>query len=133
MGAAPGVQAVGFVDELGAAYAECRFAVVPLLSGAGTNIKVMEALRFGRACVLTEFSHRGFGKTLHHDEEVLVAAGDDAFVAACVELLDSPERCQTLARQGRSAVARHYSFAAFSRTVADSIAKLLGARRPPAP
>lgn len=123
--AAPGVDAVGFVDDLSVSYAECRFAVVPLLSGAGTNIKVMEALRFGRVCVLTEFSHRGFSKTLRHGEELLVAKTDKAFVEACLELLRDPQRCETLARQGRRAVAQHYSFERFRRTVTDSITALL--------
>jgi glycosyltransferase involved in cell wall biosynthesis len=126
--AVPGVDAVGFVDDLNASYAECRFAVVPLLSGAGTNIKVMEALRFGRTCVLTEFSHRGYGKTLRHGQELLVADTDDAFVEACVKLLRQPALCETLARQGRSAVAQHYSFEQFRRTVADSIGELLASR-----
>lgn len=123
--AVPGVDAVGFVPDLQASYAECRFAVVPLLSGAGTNIKVMEALRFGRTCVLTKFSHRGYDRTLRHGEELLVAEDDAGFAAACVELLRSPARCDALARQGRRAVARHYSFGRFRRIVADSIGELL--------
>lgn len=127
--AVPGVDAVGFVDDLNASYAEGRFAVVPLLSGAGTNIKVMEALRFGRACVLTEFSHRGFGKTLRDGQELLVAKTDDAFVAACLNLLGDPARCEALARQGRKAVAQHYSFERFRRTVVESITALLARRR----
>lgn len=126
----PGVDPVGFVPDLRASYAECRFAVVPLLSGAGTNIKVMEALRFGRTCVLTKFSHRGYGATLPDRDSLLVADGDDAFAAACVELLRDPALADRLARQGRAAVAQHYSFEQFSRTVAESIRALLPAPTP---
>ena len=128
----PGVDAVGFVDDLNASYAACRFAVVPLLSGAGTNIKVMEALRFGRTCVLTEFSHRGYAETLRDGQELLVAKTDEAFAATCVGLLRDPARCEALARQGRRAVAEHYSFERFRRTVADSLAALVPARVPAA-
>ena len=119
-----GVDAVGFVPDLRASYAECRFAVVPLLSGAGTNIKVMEALRFGRTCVLTQFSHRGYGATLPDREALLVAGDDGAFASACVELLRDPALADRLAWQGRRAVAQHYSFEQFSRTVAESIRAL---------
>ena len=121
----PGVDAVGFVDDLGANYAACRFAVVPLLSGAGTNIKVMEALRFGRTCVLTEFSHRGYGQTLRDGQELLVAGTDDAFVEACLVLLRDPARCEALAWQGRRAVAEHYSFERFRTVVAESVRECL--------
>ena len=123
-----GVDPVGFVPDLRAGYAECRFAIVPLLSGAGTNIKVMEALRFGRTCVLTQYSYRGYGTTLLDREALLVAENDEAFANACVELLRDPALADRLARQGRSAVARHYSFERFSRTVAESIGALLARR-----
>lgn len=126
----PGVDPVGFVPDLRASYAECRFAVVPLLSGAGTNIKVMEALRFGRTCVLTKFSHRGYGATLPDGEALRVADGDEAFAAACVELLCDSAQADRLARWGRAAVAQHYSFEQFSRTVSESIRALLPALTP---
>lgn len=127
--AIPGVEAIGFVDDLEQSYRECSLAVVPLLSGAGTNIKVMEALRFGRPCVLTGFSHRGYSKTLPSGEALLVGRTDDEFAAHCIELLRNPALREKLARQGRGAVAEHYSFESFSRTVAESIGDLL-ARRP---
>jgi glycosyltransferase involved in cell wall biosynthesis len=128
----PGVDAVGFVPELRASYASCRFAVVPLLSGAGTNIKVMEALRFGRTCVLTHFAHRGFEAALRDGEHLRVASDDDGFVAACVELLRAPAEADALALAGREAVAEHYSFERFRRTVADSIDALVTRRAAPA-
>ena len=127
--AVAGVEAVGFVDSLEQSYRECTLAVVPLLSGAGTNIKVMEALRFGRSCVLTAFSHRGYGKTLRHEKELLVARTDGEFAERCLDLLRSPELRERLARQGRSAVAEHFSFENFSRTVAESIQDLLNRRQ----
>ncbi|MBE7157584.1 MAG: glycosyltransferase [Rhodospirillales bacterium] len=120
-----GVDPVGFVPDLRASYAECRFAVVPVYSGSGTNIKVMEALRFGRTCVLTRFAHRGYRTTLPDREAVLVTGDDDAFAAACVELLRGQALADRLARQGRSAVARCYSFEQFSRTVVGSIQAML--------
>ena len=52
----PRVQAPGFVDDLGAAYAASAAVVAPIHSGGGSNIKVAEALAHGRACITTEFA-----------------------------------------------------------------------------
>lgn len=127
-----GVDPVGFVPDLQASYAGCRFAVVPVFSGSGTNIKVVEALRFGRTCVLARFAHRGYGATLPDGEALRVTDDDDAFAAACVELLRDPAQAERLARRGREAIAQHYSFERFSRTVSGSIRTLLHAHERPA-
>ena len=134
-GAVPGVEAIGFVADLRDSYRNCHLAVVPIYSGGGTNIKVMEAFRFGRTCVLTHFAHRGYGETLRHGEALLVADTDEAFANACIELMQNPSRRHTLAEKGRSEVARHHSFERFTSTIAASIKSLLAKRhkKEPAP
>ncbi len=125
----PGVEAIGFVSELRDSYRDCHVAVVPIYSGGGTNIKVMEAFRFGRTCVLTHFAHRGYGATLRHGESLLVADTDEAFAAACIELLQDPARRLALAERGRREVAKHHSFEKFTSTIAGAIHKLLADRQ----
>ncbi len=49
----PGVFAPGFVDDLDQAYANAALVVVPVLSGGGSNIKVLEALAHRRPCLVT--------------------------------------------------------------------------------
>ena len=48
-----GVQPVGYVDDLADEYRRCAFTVAPIFEGAGTKIKVLESLAFGRACLTT--------------------------------------------------------------------------------
>ena len=123
-GAVPGVEPVGRVPDVRASYDACMFSVVPLLSGAGTNIKIIESLRFNRTCVLTRFASRGYNEILKHDESLLVANDDDAMADACVRLLRDPALRERLAAHGRELVAANYSFERFRDIVVDSINEL---------
>jgi polysaccharide biosynthesis protein PslH len=119
--AVPGVKPVGFVSDLTTSYSECSFAVVPLLSCTGTNIKVLEALSFGRTCVVTKIVHAGFASLLKSGESLLVADNDNAFSEACIQLLANPQRCNRLAASGRQIVSRHYSFHHFKAVVRSTV------------
>ena len=55
----PGVKFVGFVQDVDAFYEEAQAVVVPILSGAGTSIKVLEALSRTRTVFATPFATRG--------------------------------------------------------------------------
>ena len=56
---APGVRFYGFVDDVDALYEEAMAVVVPVMSGAGTSIKVLEALSRERTVFATPFALRG--------------------------------------------------------------------------
>jgi glycosyltransferase involved in cell wall biosynthesis len=85
----PGVRAPGFVDDLAQAYADASLVVVPIHSGGGTNIKVLEALAYARPCLISSFTHRAFAEKLLCDQHVLVASDKKAF---CEEIV----RCLTI-------------------------------------
>jgi len=55
----PGVRYVGFVEDLGKVYQHCIATVVPVESGGGTCIKVLESLAYSRVCLSTVFGARG--------------------------------------------------------------------------
>ena len=57
--ATPGVEFTGFVEDIDALYEEAKAVVVPVLSGAGTSIKVLEALSRERTVFATAFATRG--------------------------------------------------------------------------
>jgi glycosyltransferase involved in cell wall biosynthesis len=48
------VELLGFVEDLGAEYAKAAAVVVPLLSGGGSPLKLIEGLAYGRPVVATE-------------------------------------------------------------------------------
>jgi polysaccharide biosynthesis protein PslH len=93
----PRVEALGFVEDLHAAYARAGCAVVPLLQGGGTPRAVA-------------------GLAVRDGEHCLVADGAEAFAQALVRVLR--EGAPELARHGRGLAAERYSIEALSKLVA---------------
>jgi glycosyltransferase involved in cell wall biosynthesis len=106
----PRVETLGFVDDLRAAYARSSCAVVPLLQGGGTPLKLIEALAYGLPAIATPRAVAGLG--LCHGEHCLVADGDQAFADALVRVLrdGAPE----IAQAGRRLAEERYSIEALS-------------------
>ena len=118
-GAVRGVKLLGFVDDLKTAYRDCALSVVPISAGAGTKIKVLESLRFGRTVVLNSHSFRGYGQFLKSGRDVVVEDETAAMTDAIVDLLAAPDRREAMARSGQALVARHFGFDRFAAAVAD--------------
>jgi glycosyltransferase involved in cell wall biosynthesis len=117
----PGVDLVGFVPDLREAYRDCAFAVVPIWSGGGTNIKVAEAVMYGRTCVVSQPAHRGYSQVLRDKESLMVGSNTQEMAAHCIDLLREPERRAKLAETGAHAVATVYSFERFQREVITTV------------
>jgi polysaccharide biosynthesis protein PslH len=107
----PRLEWLGFVDHLASAYATARCAVVPLLQGGGTPLKLIEALAYGVPVVATPRAVAGL--QVHDGRDCLVAEGSDAFAHALVEILrnGSPE----LAHNGRRLAEERYSIEALGK------------------
>jgi glycosyltransferase involved in cell wall biosynthesis len=110
----PRVEALGFVGDLSAAYARAGCAVVPLLQGGGTPLKLIEALAYGLPVVATPRAVAGLA--VHDGEHCLVADGAEAFAEALVSVLrdGAPE----IAQRGRELAAERYSIEALGELVA---------------
>jgi glycosyltransferase involved in cell wall biosynthesis len=129
-GAIPGVEAVGYVDDLAAAYRDSGFTIAPIREGGGSKIKVLESLMHGRTMAATPHALRGFEESLRPDQGVLVAEGDAELAAACVRLLQEPATSDRLARTGRAQVLARHSYAAFAAVVRDAVACASAGFRP---
>ncbi len=121
-----GVVITGFADNLADAYSRAAFCVAPLLTGAGTNIKVLESLGFGRAVVVTSKAHQGFEATLPHGTGVLVSATAESMCEYCVSLLESTSQRNEIAAAGYEVVKQRYTFDQFATVVANAINALAG-------
>lgn len=78
----------GTVDSLDRYYAKCNVAVVPIMTGGGVNVKLFEALGYGKLVVTTE---KGIEGTKFNDRvQLRVANNACEFADACVDLLLNP-------------------------------------------
>ena len=113
--AAPNVEYFGFVEDLDALYAESLAAVAPILSGAGTCIKVMEAALHGRIVFGTPMAFRGYDATLLHGVEMQTPL-DVTRALDTLRSLDDDQRREVEA-QAMEAARRLNSFENFSETI----------------
>jgi glycosyltransferase involved in cell wall biosynthesis len=96
----PGVHIVGSVDQVGPELRSARGAVVPLLHGSGTRIKIIEALAYALPVVTSTVGCEGIDLTT----EVHALIRDDPadFAAACAEILTDDALCERLRNDGRN-------------------------------
>lgn len=84
-----------------------RALVVPLRAGAGTRLKVIEALAAGLPVVSTPFGVEGLG--LLPQTDYLEAQTAEEFTDACRMLLSNPELSTALSKRGKETALRKFS------------------------
>ncbi len=111
----PRVETLGFVENLRAAYASAGCAVVPLLQGGGTPLKLIEALAYGLPVIATPRAVAGLD--VRDGEHLFVADSAKAFAEALARVLrdGAPE----LGVRGRALVVERYSIEALSGLLAE--------------
>lgn len=82
--------------------------LVPLRYGAGTRIKILEAMAAGVAVVSTSKGCEGIGSK--HAEHLMVADTPGAFSDAVLDLLGHPSLQRALTRNARSLIEEKYSW-----------------------
>ena len=96
------IEMTGAVEDALREIGQAQLAVVPLLAGSGTRIKILEAWAAGTAVVSTTLGAEGLPGC------VRIADGAEAFERAVVELLGDPAERRRLEEAGRMAYEARY-------------------------
>lgn len=104
-----GISVPGPLDDLRPLYREAAVVVAPVRYGAGTKLKVIEALAMERPVVTTTAGIQGL--PARPGEHLLVADSPEAFAANVLRVLRRPDEFRAMAAAGRQVVARHYDWA----------------------
>lgn len=100
----PGIALHGFVEDLSQAYDEAALVIAPIHSGAGTQIKVIDALAHGRPLVSSRFAHSGFATYVDHGVHLLVAESVCDWIKQSLWALDHQQEAEAMARAGEKVV-----------------------------
>ncbi len=107
--AEPGVVNVtGRVDDPVPYYARSKLAVVPLRSGGGSRLKILEALALGRPVVSTTLGQEGL--SLNDGLEILTADDAQTFADHVIRLLEDDDSAEAFAKAGRARVELDYDW-----------------------
>lgn len=90
----PGVVVMESVKDSRTFYNEHELMLVPLLSGSGLRIKIIEGMAYGKAIISTSVGAEGINYT--HGKNILIADTPADFTRAVVEVLKDETKRQTL-------------------------------------
>lgn len=105
----------GYVDDVRPHLAVAAAAIVPIVSGGGTRLKVLEALASGTPIVSTKLGVEGIAVRDRH--EALLTDSVAEFPGVIGDLLDQPERRAALSAAGRRLVEERYNWASIGDTL----------------
>lgn len=122
----PGFEVVGGVPDVRPEYWSAKALIVPLLSGSGTRLKILEAAGAGLPIVSTPLGCEGID--MRHGEHLMVAESPDEFAEACVRLLDNEALAARLAMHARALVHGRYDWQRIGDALIDQIEAELASR-----
>jgi glycosyltransferase involved in cell wall biosynthesis len=110
-----GVTLTGYLEDVRPTVAHSWACVVPLRHGAGTRLKILEAMALGTPVVATSKGAEGLAVT--PGEDILIADDPADFAARVVALLGSPALRDRIRRSGRRLVRERYDWDVIGRRV----------------
>ncbi|MBN1400690.1 MAG: glycosyltransferase, partial [Anaerolineae bacterium] len=104
----PAVQVMGYVPDPTPLLAQTAAFIVPLRSGAGMRVKILDAWRWGVPIVSTQLGAEGI--SARDGEHLLLADEPRVFAQAVLRLLMEPETRARLRSNGQQWVSQHYNW-----------------------
>jgi glycosyltransferase involved in cell wall biosynthesis len=114
-----GIEVTGVVEDAISELAKLSVAIVPLLSGSGTRIKILEAWAAARPVVSTSIGAAGIG--VRPGTDIVLADTPETFAASVFELLGSKERRRQLGCAGRRRYEEGFTWEVAWRSLAGEV------------
>jgi glycosyltransferase involved in cell wall biosynthesis len=106
----PGVEVVGDVADLRPFYMQALAAAVPLRTGSGTRLKILEAMAAGVPVISTSLGAEGL--EVQHDRHILIADAPSGFAAAVERITTDGALRHRLAKEARKIICERYDWPA---------------------
>lgn len=115
--ATEGVTVVGEVADAMYFIASKQINIVPLLSGSGIRVKIIEAMSAGKTVVTTTTGAQGIEAC--DGEHLLIADTADDFVRQIRRCVDDPDFCQQIGHNAYQLIAETYNTASLTQQLID--------------
>lgn len=87
-----GVNYLGYIQNLCEIFNQCSIYISPVYQGAGTNIKILEAIKYKIPIVSTKISLNGYEDFLFDSKNIFIANNDKEFSNKIIDLLKNKEK-----------------------------------------
>lgn len=102
----PNVEVLGEVADAGEFITSRSIMLVPLMSGSGMRVKIIEGMMLGKTIISTSVGIEGI---IHHpDEDVLIANTPEEFYNAVVKCVNDRSLCETIGRNAHRNAEANY-------------------------
>jgi glycosyltransferase involved in cell wall biosynthesis len=102
------IQVTGFVPDTRPYFEKAEVFIVPLLSGSGTRLKILEAMAMGKAIVSTSIGAEGIEYT--HEKNIVIANDAEQFAESILTLFQNRDYRKKLEESAKLLVAEKYSW-----------------------
>lgn len=113
LNAPAGVQCSGTVEDAQGYMRDKQIMVVPLLSGSGMRVKIIQGMALGKTIISTSIGAEGIG--VKDGEHLLIADTPSMFLEKIRYCLEHPEKCQSIGKAARRLVEERYSCASLGK------------------
>jgi glycosyltransferase involved in cell wall biosynthesis len=104
----PGVEVTGTVDDVRPLYREAVAAVIPLKVGAGSRLKILEAMAAGTPVISTTLGAEGL--EVRDKENIAIADSDEQLTETILRIADDKAERARLIAGGRALVEAQYDW-----------------------
>jgi glycosyltransferase involved in cell wall biosynthesis len=123
---AANVRLAGFVDDVRPYIQAAGVYIVPLRTGSGTRLKILEAMALGKAIVTTRAGAEGI--SLGPGVDALFADEAGAFAETILKLISNPAEIRRLGCNARSIAEREYGWDAIGAALLSHYEALIESR-----
>ncbi|MDD2335546.1 MAG: glycosyltransferase [Geobacteraceae bacterium] len=111
------VTVTGFVPDIRPYIASASVIIVPLLTGSGTRLKILESMAMGKAIVSTSIGAEGI--SCSPGENILLADTPEEFTRRVLELMANQNYSSSVGNKAREIVCEEYSWKNLSHKLED--------------
>ncbi len=117
------VTLTGYVDDIHPLISESQLCIVPLRQGAGTRLKILEAMGLGTAVISTNKGAEGLDFT--HEENIWIADSSELFAKGIIKLLNEPKILDSLVAQANNVIQKKYDWKIIEKNFATAIKSIV--------
>ena len=103
----PNVEVVGEVEDAIAFMRSKAILIVPLFSGSGIRIKIIEGMASGKLIISTTMGAEGIRYTRNQD--IFIADTPEEFVSCISDCIENKVLCETIGRNARNLILAEYN------------------------
>jgi glycosyltransferase involved in cell wall biosynthesis len=107
----------GEIDDAHEYILKSGIMLVPLFSGSGMRVKIVEGLALGKPIITTSIGAEGIEIT--DGENIFIADNSDTFSKRLTELIENTEKANLLSLSGRKFAIDNYGYIAVANKLAD--------------